>query len=70
MTDFEIANLPEDERQHFHKCKICGEWLDRRDLAQVFEHEHKGLSHPQFSSSRKVGEPIQYNRDGTKSNLN
>lgn len=33
-----IDNIPDDERRHFMKCPGCGQWLDCRDLGQVFEH--------------------------------
>jgi len=34
-----------DEREHFHKCPLCGGWFDMPDLGQVFEHEGP-LPHP------------------------
>jgi hypothetical protein len=27
------------EAEHFYKCPKCGGYVDKRDLAQVFEHE-------------------------------
>jgi len=30
------------ERKHYLKCRVCGKYLDMRDLSQVFAHEdHK-----------------------------
>jgi hypothetical protein len=33
------------EAEHFYKCPKCGGYVDKRDLAQVFEHEGP-LPHP------------------------
>ncbi len=57
------------EKEHFFECPHCKEMVDMRNLAQVFEHEHKNLSTPIWSSSIKVGEPIEY-FDSKKVNLN
>ena len=27
-----------DEAEHFFKCKLCGAWVDMRDLGDVFSH--------------------------------
>lgn len=40
------VNSPEEEREHFYKCRHCGQIVDRRDLRQVLWHEqqrHKPL---------------------------
>ena len=29
-----------DERKHFIRCTICGDWLDMRDLDQDLDHLH------------------------------
>lgn len=38
----------ENERDHFTKCPGCGQWVDMRDLGDVFEHAgelpHRGGS--------------------------
>lgn len=33
---------PENEREHFYKCQVCGQFVDMRDLGQVFHHEEFG----------------------------
>ena len=30
---------PQDEREHFIKCPVCGRWIDMRDLGEVLDHE-------------------------------
>jgi len=30
--------LPFDQRRHFDQCMECGEWFDRREVDQIFEH--------------------------------
>ena len=32
--------IAQTDADHFEKCPACGQWLDRRDLKQVFEHVH------------------------------
>ncbi|RUW51968.1 hypothetical protein EOA32_14350 [Mesorhizobium sp. M1A.F.Ca.ET.072.01.1.1] len=31
-----------NEREHFHKCPVCGQAVDWRDLRQVIWHEQPG----------------------------
>jgi hypothetical protein len=31
---------PQNERNHFIRCTICGEMLDMRDLGDVLDHLH------------------------------
>jgi hypothetical protein len=33
-----LDSLADEERHHFTQCPGCGQWLDMRDLGQVFEH--------------------------------
>jgi hypothetical protein len=33
------------EAEHFYRCRLCGTWVDCRDLGQVFDHEGE-LPHP------------------------
>jgi hypothetical protein len=40
-----VGGSPKDEAAHFYQCEACGGWVDRRDLAQTFEHEGP-LPHP------------------------
>jgi hypothetical protein len=30
---------PSDEAGHYHRCPICGQAVDERDLGQVLHHE-------------------------------
>lgn len=32
--------VAQTEADHYAKCPGCGQWLDMRDLGQVFEHAH------------------------------
>ena len=32
--------VAQTEAEHYAKCPGCGQWLDMRDLGQVFEHIH------------------------------
>jgi hypothetical protein len=52
--------IAEYERHHYIRCKLCNQYLDCRDLSQVFEHEHENLPEPSFTSSKKTDEPIEY----------
>jgi hypothetical protein len=29
---------PQDEREHFIKCPVCGRWIDMRDLGALLAH--------------------------------
>jgi hypothetical protein len=29
---------PEDEAEHFYRCPICGQSVDKRELGEVFYH--------------------------------
>ena len=40
-----VGGEPKDESEHFMRCPECGGWFDKRDLAQVFEHQGP-LPHP------------------------
>jgi hypothetical protein len=31
------------EADHFEKCSVCGQWVDRRDLKEVIQHIHGAL---------------------------
>ncbi len=55
MIDAIIEHFPDSEftkwikdfnknRDHFMICGICGDLIDKRDLGEVFEHEHKNGS--------------------------
>lgn len=64
-----IDHLSSDERQHYILCD-CGEYMDMRDLSDVFHHLHSDLPQPQWSHSVKVGEPVAYSKDNKKLGLN
>jgi hypothetical protein len=36
---------PKDEAEYLYRCPVCGEWVDSRNLGQVFDHEGQ-LPHP------------------------
>lgn len=68
-----ISHLPPSEQEHYIKCPLCGDYVDMRNLAEVFEHEHKDLPKPDYSSSRKIGDAEEYinpDKGGGKINLN
>ncbi|HEY1020875.1 MAG TPA: hypothetical protein VGE06_01125 [Flavisolibacter sp.] len=51
--------IPESEREHYLQCPDCEEWMDMRDLADVFRHQHfirENLS-VSFSHTIKLGKP-------------
>ena len=51
------ASKPED-KQHFMRCGGCGEWIDKRDLDEIFSHETDHEQHPDipYAGSKKVGQ--------------
>jgi hypothetical protein len=67
MTD--ISHLSSEEQKHFIQCD-CGEFLDMRDLSQVFSHQHSNLPVPEWSYSQCIGESAAYTRYGKKIDLN
>lgn len=70
-----IDHLPEEEKQYYIQCEGCGEFVDKRDLGQVFEHWDCGLpkqaakSTPTWSKSKKVGDSKEFLNDDTKTKL-
>jgi hypothetical protein len=36
---------PKDEAEYLYRCPVCGEWVDSRNLGEVFDHEGH-LPHP------------------------
>jgi hypothetical protein len=64
-----IQHLPPDEQQHYILCD-CSEYIDMRDLGQVFSHLHADLPQPEWSHSVKVGEPIAYSKESKRMDLN
>ena len=70
MSD--LSQIPEDERKHFIKCDKCGEWIDRRDLNQVFNHDHDGKLEVkiEYTSSRRIGDAEEWHiKDGIKTKI-
>lgn len=62
MAMKDLANIPDEEREHFERCPECKEWFDMRNLNEVFAHEHYPQRVPEipFSYSVKVGKPVVY----------
>ena len=52
-----LGDPPKDEVEHFIRCPSCGDWLDCRDLGQVFQHEVR--SHTQRRINRNDGRSIR-----------
>jgi hypothetical protein len=64
-----IDHLSEEEKQHFIKCD-CGEYLDMRDLSEVFLHQHADLPEPDWSHSIKTGQAKAYTKSRKTIGLN
>jgi hypothetical protein len=65
-----IDHLPLEEKEHYIQCD-CGEYIDMRDLAEVFGHLHmKKTVKAEWSYSVKKGEPAAFPRTGERINLN
>jgi len=60
-------------REHFFICNICGDLVDKRDLGNVFEHEHDEDKFSKIDSSKiivkKEGDNKAWNK-GKQINLN
>ncbi|MBK5202167.1 MAG: hypothetical protein JJE45_00395 [Prolixibacteraceae bacterium] len=41
-------------REHFFVCAKCGDLVDKRDLGNVFEHEHDDWKFPKIDSSKII----------------
>ena len=50
-----LDKVPNEEKMHFIKCPKCGEYFDRRDLAQISDHVH--AAEPKWTRERRVGHP-------------
>ncbi|HEY6954483.1 MAG TPA: hypothetical protein VI385_04530 [Flavisolibacter sp.] len=64
-----IQHLSPEEQQHFILCD-CGQYLDMRSLAEVFEHLHVGLPKPEWTHSLRKDHPTAYLKSGKKVDLN
>lgn len=56
MSNSTYNESSETDRVHFIKCGACGEWLDCRDLDEIFSHETDHKPHPDipYSGSKRI----------------
>jgi hypothetical protein len=64
-----IQHLPLDEQQHYIQCD-CGEYLDMRDLGQVFQHLHSNLPEPEWTYTVRKDQPVAHLKSGRRVDLN
>ena len=65
-----IGHLSKEEQQHYILCD-CGEFIDMRNLADVFKHLHiRDIPEPNWTYSVKIGDPAAYTRGGRELDLN
>lgn len=64
-----IRHLAPEEQEHYILCD-CGNYVDMRNLSDVFMHLHAGLPEPEWSHSIKKDEPVAYGRSGERLDLN
>ena len=64
-----ISHLSMEEQQHYMLCN-CGEYIDMRNLSEVFEHFHANLPEPKWTHSIKKDEPVAYLKSGNRLDLN
>jgi hypothetical protein len=65
-----IQHLSPEEQRHFILCN-CGEYLDMRNLGDVFKHFHdEKIPEPEWSHSIKKDEPAAYLKSGSRIDLN
>jgi hypothetical protein len=64
-----ISHLSKGEQQHYILCH-CGEYVDMRNLTEVFSHQHANLPEPQWSYSIKKDEPVAHSKSGKMIALN
>jgi hypothetical protein len=38
MAESDNKRLPQSQRKHFTRCRICGEWFDSRGLEELLFH--------------------------------
>jgi hypothetical protein len=53
-------------REHFFICAKCGDLVDKRDLGNVFEHEHDEDKFPKIDSSKIISKEIGDNKAWNK----
>lgn len=55
MSNTAYQDASEEDREHFIQCGTCGEWIDCRDLDEVFYHEdHQNHADVQYAGSRRI----------------
>jgi hypothetical protein len=64
-----ISHLSKEEQQHFILCH-CGDYVDMRNLFEVFSHQHANLPEPEWSHSIKKNEPVSNSKSGKRIDLN
>jgi hypothetical protein len=66
-----IDHLPLDEQKHFILCN-CGQYVDCRDLQQVFDHEHWMEKKLDVSWKFAIlnGEPVAYTKTKRRVDVN
>jgi hypothetical protein len=65
-----IHHLPEEEKKHYLQCH-CGEYVDMRNLSDVFRHLHiESNIEPNWTYSMKVGEALAYTKSQKRIDLN
>jgi len=64
-----IQHLSPQDQEHFILCD-CGNYVDMRNLTEVFQHLHTDLPEPEWSHSIKKDEPAAYLKTGKKIDLN
>jgi hypothetical protein len=65
-----LQEIPKHEQHHFIRCNLCGSLFDCRDLSQVLFHTHQEVNSSEFTSARKVPEPILYIKGKVKLTIN
>jgi len=65
-----IEQLSSEEQTHFIQCS-CGDYIDMRNLQEVFHHQHLKInSKIAWDYSVKIGEPVAYTKEGLQIKLN
>lgn len=54
QTNYDEASP--DDKAHFMRCGECGEWIDKRDLDEIFSHEtdHEQYADIQYGGSTRI----------------
>ncbi|MBO9682733.1 MAG: hypothetical protein J7502_08730 [Flavisolibacter sp.] len=64
-----INHLSKEEQLHYILCH-CGEYVDMRNLTDVFSHQHTNLPEPEWSYSIKKDQPVAHSKSGKMIDLN